>query len=106
MKNSRSFRLMLVLLTGLVLGIPAAAQEQQDQKATAATTQTSKQANSNAGSTAGRFTAGQKQKLSGVIVQREGDNLVVRDYKGTEYNVSVSNSTKIKERKSNPFRGA
>jgi len=95
MKNSRSLRLMLVLLAGLVLSIPAAAQE-----TTKSTTQTSKQSNTS------RVTAGQKQKLSGVIVQREGENLVVRDFKGTEYNVAVSNSTKIKERKSNPFRGA
>jgi OmpA-OmpF porin, OOP family len=92
MRNSRSLRLLLVLLTGLVLGIPAAAQE--------TTTQTSKQSNTS------RMTAGQKQKLNGVIVQREGENLVVRDYKGTEYNVNLNSSTKIKERKSNPFRGA
>lgn len=50
--------------------------------------------------------AGQKQKLSGVILEREADSLLVRDYKGTTYQVSVSGSTKIKERKSNPFRGA
>ncbi|MBL8166612.1 MAG: OmpA family protein [Acidobacteria bacterium] len=49
---------------------------------------------------------GQKQKLSGVILEREADSLLVRDYKGTTYQVSVSGSTKIKERKSNPFRGA
>jgi outer membrane protein OmpA-like peptidoglycan-associated protein len=50
--------------------------------------------------------AGQKQKLTGVIVKRDGDNLLVKDYSGTAYNVSVNSSTKIKERKSNPFRGA
>jgi outer membrane protein OmpA-like peptidoglycan-associated protein len=88
MKNTRSLQLLLVALAACVLSIVAIAQQPE-------TT-----------STAGHVTAGQKQKLSGVIVRRDGDNLLVRDYQGAEYNVSLSSSTKISERKSNPFRGA
>ena len=89
MSNSRSLRLFLACMAVLVLGITAAAQEQQSTTPTA-----------------GHVTAGQKQKLSGVIIKLDSDNLIVRDYKGTEYNVNLNSSTKIKERKSNPFRGA
>jgi OmpA-OmpF porin, OOP family len=96
MKNTRSLQILFALLTLLALGIPAVAQQQE----------TTTQSHEKQSAATSRITAGQKQKLSGVIVQREGENLVVRDYKGAEYNVAVSNSTKIKERKSNPFRGA
>ncbi len=97
MKSTRSLQSLFALLTILALGLPAAAQQQ----GTAATQMNEKQSVATS-----RVTAGQKQKLSGVIVHREGDNLTVRDFKGTEYNVSLNSSTKIKERKSNPFRGA
>ncbi len=93
MKNTRSLQLLFAMLTVLVLGIPTAAQEP--------TTQMNEKQ-----SATGRVTAGQKQKLSGVIIQRDSDNLTVRDFKGAEYNVSLNSSTKIKERKSNPLRGA
>ena len=96
MSNSRSFRLFLACAAVLVLGIPAVAQDQQTTTTPTAQTATA----------TGHVNAGQKQKLSGVIIQRNIDNLTVRDYKGTEYNVSLNSSTKITERKSNPFRGA
>lgn len=50
--------------------------------------------------------AGQKQKIRGVIVKREADSFVLRDLNGTEFNVALTNDTEVKERKSNPFRGA
>jgi outer membrane protein OmpA-like peptidoglycan-associated protein len=90
-------------LAVLVLGIPAVAQEQQT---TTPTAQTNEQRQSQPAAATGHVTAGQKQEISGVIVQHEGDNLTVRDYNGTEYNVSLSGSTKIRERKGNPFRGS
>lgn len=53
-----------------------------------------------------RVSSGQKQEISGVITRREGDNIVVRDRSGSEYSVLLSGDTKIREKKSNPFRGA
>jgi outer membrane protein OmpA-like peptidoglycan-associated protein len=86
MRNTRSFRLLSALLTALALCLPAAAQTQEN----AAT----------------RIAAGQKQKISGVIVSREADNMIVRDLTGGEITVTLTGSTKITERKSNPFRSA
>jgi outer membrane protein OmpA-like peptidoglycan-associated protein len=98
MKNTKSLQLLFAVLTALVLGLPAVAQQ----------TETQANASSKETSTANmaRVSAGQKQKISGIVVRHEADNVTVRDYKGTEYNVAVTGSTKIKERKSNPFRGA
>lgn len=95
MKNARSLQSLFTLLVVLALGIPAVAQQQET------TTSTMQQQ-----SAATSIPAGQKQKISGVIVQHDADNILVRDYKGTNYNVNLSSSTKIKERKSNPFRGS
>jgi len=102
MKNTRSLQLLLALLTVLVLGLPTAAQ-QPDTNSDKQMKETPATASAVAPS---RVSAGQKQKISGVVVMHDGDNLLVRDYKGAEYNVAVSGSTKISERKSNPFRGA
>jgi outer membrane protein OmpA-like peptidoglycan-associated protein len=101
MKNTRSFTLLSVSLTAFALCLPAAAQTQENAT-------TSKQMN-NQSQTAvvtGRVAAGSKQKLSGVVLSREVDKLVVRDINGSDVAVSVSGSTKIVEKKANPFRGA
>jgi outer membrane protein OmpA-like peptidoglycan-associated protein len=98
MKNTKSLQLLCAVLTALVLSLPAVAQQTE--------TQTKMQSSETSTAKTSRVSAGQKQKISGIVVQREADNLTVRDYQGTEYNVAVSGSTKIKERKSNPFRGA
>jgi len=50
--------------------------------------------------------SGQKMKLQGTVVSRSGDTLVVRDTTGAEVNVQLNSSTKIEEKKSNPFRGS
>lgn len=94
MKNARSVQSLFALLVVLALGIPAVAQQQET------TTTTMQQP------TAASVPAGQKQKISGIIVQREADSMTVRDYKGMSYNVSLSSSTKLRERKGNPFRGS
>lgn len=86
MRNTRSFRLLSALLTALALCLPAAAQTQEN----AAT----------------RIAAGQKQKISGIIVSRDADNMIVRDIAGGEVTVTLTGSTKMTERKSNPFRQA
>lgn len=49
---------------------------------------------------------GAKQKLSGVIVNRNGDGFVLQAAGETERTVKVTSATEVKEKKSNPFRGA
>jgi outer membrane protein OmpA-like peptidoglycan-associated protein len=85
MRNARLFSLLSVLLTAIALCLPAAAQTQGN---------------------ASQVAAGKKQKISGVVVSREIDKLVVRDINGSDVAVSVSGATKIVEKKANPFRGA
>ena len=88
MKHTRLFSLLSVLLTAFALCLPAAAQTQGNATATS------------------RVAAGQKQKISGVVLSREIDKLVVRDINGSDVAVSVSGATRIVEKKANPFRGA
>lgn len=103
MKNSRSHQMLFALLTAVALMMPAAAQVKET--TTTPATQTTDKSQPQSAAPA-RIAAGQKQKISGIIVQRDIDKIIVRDYKGSQYNVNVSGSTKIRERKSNPFRGA
>jgi outer membrane protein OmpA-like peptidoglycan-associated protein len=53
-----------------------------------------------------RVAVGRKQKISGVVVSREADKMVIRDINGSDVAVNVSSGTKIVEKKSNPFRSA
>jgi len=99
MKNARLFQSLFTLLAALMLAMPIAAQQQDASTAPANKDQM-------ASATVATVPAGQKQKLNGIIIQRDVDNLMVRDYKGATYKVNVSGNTSIKERKSNPFRGA
>ncbi len=50
--------------------------------------------------------AGAKKKLSGVILDREADSVVLRDQTGGDYIVALTGSTKVEEKKGNPFRGS
>jgi len=90
------------LFAVLAMAITATAQQQETTTSTTQKNEMSQAKSANAAS----IPAGQKQKITGVIIQRDVDNLLVRDLKGANYNVNLSSSTKIKERKSNPFRGA
>jgi len=89
------------LLTTFALCAPAAAQAQEN-----ATTSTEMNSQSQSAVATSRVAAGQKQKISGVIVSREADSMIVRDLTGAEVTVSLTGSTKMTERKSNPFRKA
>jgi outer membrane protein OmpA-like peptidoglycan-associated protein len=53
-----------------------------------------------------RVAEGQKTKIQGVIVGRQDNMFTVRDQNGAETMVTVTNDTKVREKKSNPFRGA
>jgi len=50
--------------------------------------------------------AGQKMKVAGLIVSRDADGFMLRNERGEDIAVKMNGSTAIKERKSNPFRGA
>jgi outer membrane protein OmpA-like peptidoglycan-associated protein len=50
--------------------------------------------------------AGQKQKVRGTIIKRDSEGFIMRDLSGNDWSVTLTNSTEVKERKSNPFRGA
>ena len=95
MNNTRSFRLLSVLLTVFALWLPAAAQTQEN----AATSTQPAVATS-------RVAAGQKQKISGIIVSREAESMIVRDSAGADVAVRLTSYTKMTERKGNPFRKA
>jgi len=50
--------------------------------------------------------AGQKMDVEGVILARQPDSLTLRGSGGSIYNVILATNLEVKERKSNPFRGA
>jgi len=50
--------------------------------------------------------AGKKIEIQGIILKRDSDSLLVMDNRGAEYRATLSAATEIKEKKSNPFRGA
>jgi outer membrane protein OmpA-like peptidoglycan-associated protein len=90
MKETKLLYLALALLMGLVFSVPAIAQDQG--------TQTTNQGQ--------RFESGKKQKVSGIIIKREGESVLIRDRNRAEINVNLTGTTKIQEKKSNPFRSA
>jgi OmpA-OmpF porin, OOP family len=49
---------------------------------------------------------GQKQKVQGIIVSHDADRFTMRDMSGIEMTVVVTSSTKLEEKKGNPFRSA
>jgi outer membrane protein OmpA-like peptidoglycan-associated protein len=53
-----------------------------------------------------QVSAGQNMNVEGVIYTQQPDNITVRSSGGAIYKVTLANSTEVKERKSNPFRGA
>src|SRR5262245_15372590 len=98
MKSSKTIlNLMFVAIVALGLAVPAIAQGQAQASqagAAAPAAQPSKVA------------VGRKQKLSGVVISREADKMIVRDINGSDVAVTVSGATKITEKKANPFRSA
>jgi outer membrane protein OmpA-like peptidoglycan-associated protein len=91
MKSNKAFNLLLALVAGLILAASAIAQDRTDQ-----TTQNNTRPT--------RVSSGQKQKINGVIIKRDADSIIVRDQSGSDVTVSLTGSTQVQERKSNPFR--
>jgi len=50
--------------------------------------------------------AGKKIEVQGIILKSDSDSLLVVDKRGAEYRAILSAATEIKEKKTNPFRGA
>lgn len=50
--------------------------------------------------------AGQKINIEGVVYTQQPDSVTVRSTGGAIYNVTLANAPEVKEKKSNPFRGA
>jgi OmpA-OmpF porin, OOP family len=110
---------LLVALLGIALAVPSFSQDQstgtqgansgsvqnqQDKNTTQGATQQSTTADQ--GSRAATVAAGQKMSVEGVIIKRSPDGFVLLDERGQNIPVTLSNSTQVKERKSNPFRRA
>src|SRR5437868_5229956 len=54
-----------------------------------------------------RISSGERMKVKGVIVRRDDNNMVtMHDQSGSELTVKLTPSTKVEEKKSNPFRGS
>jgi outer membrane protein OmpA-like peptidoglycan-associated protein len=50
--------------------------------------------------------AGQEMKVDGVVYSQQDDSIIVRSLGGGSYNVTLASNPEVKEKKSNPFRGA
>ncbi len=59
-----------------------------------------------AGTNLMKFAAGQKVKVAGEIVKRDGDSFVLHNVRGEDVLVKLTAATVIKEKKINLFRGA
>jgi outer membrane protein OmpA-like peptidoglycan-associated protein len=89
MKRFRSFRSVPVLLTAFFLAIACIAYAQDQIKPNTVP-----------------VPAGHKMTVEGVILEHQGDSMIVRSTEGGAiYNVTTENA-EVKERKSNPFRGS
>src|SRR5262249_43336023 len=107
MKNIKVTFLVLPLLMGLVFAVSSAAQEQEKNatQTTKAVQEKDQKKTPNEPSQSS-VQSGRKQKIYGIIAKRDGNTLVVRDRSKAEHKVDLTSTTKIQERKSNPFRGA
>lgn len=105
MRITRVTKLLFAAITGLAVIIPAVAQERDRRVTEPAAGQPQNSARQNT-IQAARVSPGRKQKISGIIVSRETDNVVIRDEAGVDVVVQLTGSTRVTERKSNPFRGA
>src|SRR5262245_29285816 len=108
MRITRVINLLFVAITALAVTVSAMAQD-KDRQAPQPSGNTAQAAQNTAGQSAAqpaRVAVGRKQKLSGVVISREADKIVMRDLSGVDITVNVTGATKITEKKSNPFRGA
>jgi outer membrane protein OmpA-like peptidoglycan-associated protein len=98
MKSRAILNLMFVAIVALGVAVPAIAQDSAQAPQAGAAAPAAQQT--------ARVAAGRKQKISGVVISREADKMIVRDINGSDVAVTVSGATKISEKKANPFRSA
>lgn len=92
MRISQPIRCLIIVAMGLVLAIPVLAQDvDKDKKPSPSSSSVA---------------SGGREKVKGVIVRRDPDSFVLRDQHGSEMTVVLTDTTKVQERKSNPFRSA
>jgi outer membrane protein OmpA-like peptidoglycan-associated protein len=104
MRNIKLIDLLLVaLVAGLITVVPSFAQEKENSTTQSTTAQDDQPAKSSASA---NVESGKKQKVSGIIIKRDGEKLVIKDRGKAEINVNVTGATKIEEKKKNPFRSA
>jgi outer membrane protein OmpA-like peptidoglycan-associated protein len=96
MKNENFSHLTQVLLIALVLSITSIGLAQDS----AGTGQGQSQVN------AVQVQTGERVKVEGTILQKKSGGLTLLCPGGIIYDISISSTTEIKERKKNPFRGA
>lgn len=99
MKHYNAFRFLLVVMAAFTLTLPIIAQQPETQTS-------STQSKEMPAAAKAQVSSGQKQQVSGIVLRQEGDSLTVRGFDKKEYSVVLNDATKIRERKSNPFRGA
>jgi OmpA-OmpF porin, OOP family len=56
--------------------------------------------------TQSQVASGQKMKVQGMIVKRDNNSFILRDMTGADLTVNFASSTKVEEKKGNPFRGS
>jgi len=88
---------MFVAIVALGVAVPAIAQDKAQASQAGAAAPAAQPS---------RVAVGRKQKISGVVISREADKMIVRDINGSDVAVTVSGATKISEKKANPFRSA
>ncbi len=119
MRSTRRLNLLLALIAGFALAIPAAAQgrdrqrtqPQRNQPASVTPDNPRSQAPQNTNSQVQQYNItrvppGKKHKIDGIVVDRGVDSMIVRDKAGSEVMVVLTGATKVKEEKRNLFRGA
>lgn len=99
MKHYSAVRFLLAAIAAFALTWPIIAQQPTPQPGSTQTKEMPAAAKA-------QVSAGQKQQVSGIVLRREGESLTVRGFDNKEYSVVLNDATKIRERKSNPFRGA
>ncbi len=98
----RHYNFFSALSLALALSVVALAQDTENRNQTSNSSASAK----DEGRRISRAVAGQKQKVRGTIIKRDPDGFVMRDMNGSDWSVTLTNSTEVKERKSNIFRGA
>jgi len=96
MKNIKKSHLIPVLLIALILSVASVGRAQD----TAGIELSQSMDN------AVQVQAGERLKVEGTILQKKSGGLTLLCPGGVIYNVAIANTTEIKERKKNPFRGA